>query len=222
MLGDKVHHLAAGHAGGAGGDGKLGDQLGAGEGIFMGGFVGEDLEGQRVQRIARQHGGGFVKGLVDGRLAAAQIVIVHARQIVVDEAVDMDAFDGEGDAQGAFPVDIEQVAGGNHQQRPHALAAADGGVAHGVEQLRPAVGRYRQQPVETLVHRLADGIERGLQAVGFIDHVGPRTHAARPGAGSNGRVPTAAPASFCWMASMRALASASFNSQCAFNAWPSV
>jgi len=42
------------------------------------------------------------------------------------------------------------------------------------------------------------------------------------GAVSNGRVPIASPASFCWIASIRARAPSSWRSQCAFSAWPSV
>ena len=72
--------------------------------------IGEDLERQRVQRIAGEDRGAFVEGAVHGRLAAAQIVIVHARQIVVDQRIDMDAFDREAGAQRAVAIDVEQVA----------------------------------------------------------------------------------------------------------------
>ena len=63
----------------------------------MGRLVGEDLEGQRVQRIAGKDRGRFVEGVVHGRLAAPEVVIVHARQIVVDQRIDVDAFDREPD-----------------------------------------------------------------------------------------------------------------------------
>ena len=38
-----------------------------------------------LQAIANQNGGRFVIGLVRGGAAAAQIVVVHGRQIVVDQ-----------------------------------------------------------------------------------------------------------------------------------------
>ncbi len=95
LAGRQVHHLPAGHAGRAGGAGELDDQLGADEGILVRRLVGEDLEGQSVQRIAGEDRGAFVEGAVQSRLAAPQIVIVHARQIVVDQRIDVDALDRE-------------------------------------------------------------------------------------------------------------------------------
>ena len=75
------------------------DQLGADERILVGRLVGEHLEGERVERIAGEDRGAFVEGAVQGRLAAPQIVIVHARQIVVDQRIDVDALDRERDPQ---------------------------------------------------------------------------------------------------------------------------
>ncbi len=60
------------------------------------GVAGEHFEGQRLQGIARQHCGTFVKRLVAGRLAAAQVVVVHGWQVVVDQAVGVDHLDGDG------------------------------------------------------------------------------------------------------------------------------
>ncbi len=53
----------------------------------------------RLQRVAGQHGGGLVVRLVHGRPAAAQVVVVHARQVVVDQAVGVDALQRAGGAQ---------------------------------------------------------------------------------------------------------------------------
>ena len=59
-----------------------------------------DFKRLRQQRVARQHGDAFAEDLVVGRLAAAEIVVVHRRQIVVDERVGVDALDGAGQRQG--------------------------------------------------------------------------------------------------------------------------
>ena len=96
--GAQVHHLAAGHARRAGRAGKLGDQLGADERILVRRLVGEHLERQGMERIAGEDRGRFLEGAMQGRLAAPQIVVVHARQIVVDQRIDVDAFDRERDA----------------------------------------------------------------------------------------------------------------------------
>src|SRR3546814_9266276 len=70
-----------------------------------------------MQRIAGEHRGPLVKGAVDGRLAAPDIVIVHARHVVMNEAVAVDAFDRERDPKRTLAVDVEQVACRDHQQR---------------------------------------------------------------------------------------------------------
>ena len=70
---------------------------------------------------------------------APQVVVVHARQVVVDQRVDVDAFHREPDAQRAVAVDVEQRAGRRHEQRTHPLAPADRGVAHRLVQAAAAV-----------------------------------------------------------------------------------
>ena len=61
-------------------------QFGAHERVGMGGNVGQHLERQRVQRIACKNRGRLVERLVHRWLAAAQIVVIHRRQVVVDRA----------------------------------------------------------------------------------------------------------------------------------------
>ena len=56
------------------------DKLGADEGIGMRLGIGHDLERERLQRIAGEHRHRLAELLVDGRLAAPHVVIVHARQ----------------------------------------------------------------------------------------------------------------------------------------------
>jgi hypothetical protein len=46
---------------------------------------GKHLEGERLQRIAGEDGGGLVKGTVAARFAAPQVVIIHRWQVVVDQ-----------------------------------------------------------------------------------------------------------------------------------------
>ena len=149
----------------------MGDEFQPGDWILVGGRIGQDFKGQIVQAIAGQHGGGFIEGLVHGGLPAAQVIIVHARQIVVDQAVDMDAFDRERDPERLFAWHMEDIAGRNHQQRAHAFATADRRMAHGFIQPSAAVIGHGQQPIETLIDGLADGIKGGLQAERGLHHV---------------------------------------------------
>ena len=54
---------------------------------------GQDLEGQRLQRVTGQNRRRLVPLDVHRRLAAADRVVVHARQVVVHQAVGVDALD---------------------------------------------------------------------------------------------------------------------------------
>ena len=46
-----------------------------------------------LERIARQNGGRLVERAVNGRSTMAQRVVIHARQIVVDQRIDVDRLD---------------------------------------------------------------------------------------------------------------------------------
>ena len=90
-----------------------------GPGLFTGMRVGlaENFERPALQRVAGKNGGRFVKRLVRGRLAAPQIVIVHAGKVVVDQRIYVNALDREAHPQCPFPVDMEQPAGCSHQHQ---------------------------------------------------------------------------------------------------------
>ena len=91
--GGQVDRLPAGHAAGAGGPGEHADHLQARAGGGLAeGLVGEHGKGQRLQRVPDQHRGALVVGAVAGRAPAAQVIVVHRRQVIVDEAVDVDQF----------------------------------------------------------------------------------------------------------------------------------
>ena len=90
----KVEHLAANHAAEARGAGKTQDEFGPHGPVRIRRRVGQDLEGQRLQRVAGQNGGGLVEGHVHRRPVAAQIVVVHGREIVMDEGIAVQEFDG--------------------------------------------------------------------------------------------------------------------------------
>ena len=47
----------------------------------------QQRERQYLQRIAGEYGGRFIEGAMTGRATAAQVVIVHRRQIVMHQRV---------------------------------------------------------------------------------------------------------------------------------------
>jgi len=106
------------------------------------------LECARLQRIAGEDGGGFVEGDVHGGLAAAQVVVVHRRQVVVHQRIGVDQFHRDGGRMQRGFVRLQQRAAGIDEQGTHALAASQDGVAHGgMQALRCPVGR-RQCPLQ--------------------------------------------------------------------------
>ena len=68
-----------------------------------------------MQRVARQYRRCFVISAVDGRLAAPQVIIVHTRQVVMHERIDMDRFDRCTNAQCNIAVDMEKRCGCRYQ-----------------------------------------------------------------------------------------------------------
>ena len=88
------------------------------------------LEGLGQERVARQDGDTFAEDLVVGRLASPEIIVVHGRQVVVDERVSMNAFNGTGQGQGNVRIATAGRRGGQAEGGPHALAAGEKRVAH--------------------------------------------------------------------------------------------
>ena len=138
------------------------------------GRIAQYLERERQQGVAGENGGGFVIGAVDGRLAAAQIVVVHAGEIVVDERVDVDALDREAGPDRALPGDPEQAGGGDGEERSKPLAAADGRVAHRLIEAAARIGRIGQDRLEQSVDLRRGPAHRRAQDDGGADRVDHR------------------------------------------------
>ena len=202
----QIHHLPARHAGGAGRARKLQHQFGADEGIGVSRGIGENLERQRVEAVARQDRGRLVESLVDGGFAASEIVIVHRRQIVMNQRIDMDAFERERGAAGAIPIHPEQPRGGEDEQRPQALAAADRRMAHRPVEIGAGIVGDRQQLVEPPIDIGGYIGERGGERQGRGRH-GERHPAA------NGVVAAGRPSPSSLIASIRACAASSRSAQ---------
>ena len=95
--------------------------------------LADDLKGAGLQAVADQHGGSFVVGHVTAGLAVAQFVVVHGRQIVVDQGVAVDHLHGNGRGLSPIGGSPQAVAGGQRQQRSQTLATAKQRIAAGVQ-----------------------------------------------------------------------------------------
>ena len=71
-------------------------------GVGMRFLARQNVEGEGEKAVAGEDRGRFVEFAMRGRLAAAQFVIVHGRQIVMDQRIAMHAFKRRARHQGAF------------------------------------------------------------------------------------------------------------------------
>src|SRR6185437_10161121 len=94
-----------------------------------------------------------------GGSAAAQIVIVHRRQIVVHERVHVHELDGARRTLHLALREPECAGGGKYEGRPHAFASAEYAVAHCLVKSSRHERRRRQARGERALHALAPGLE---------------------------------------------------------------
>ena len=156
----QIDRLAAGHAEGADGlrqhvdqpqaDGGRGGQLR---------IARQQLKRQRLQRIAHQQRRRLIIGLVAGRPAAPQIVVVHRRQVIVHQRVHVHEFDGAGRRLDLVFRQAQRARGGEQQRRPDALAAAQNAVAHRLVQARRVRRRVQEAARPGVLHAQPPGFE---------------------------------------------------------------
>ena len=147
FLGKEVLHLAADEVLAAGGVAERADEGGGEDGLGgVGG--GEERKGVGEQGVAGEQRGGFVEGPVGGGAAAAQVVVVHTWQVVVDERVGVDAFEGDGGGEGVVGV-AKLLRGGECEDGTEAFASGLDAVAHGGVEAAGDGGGGGQVAVET-------------------------------------------------------------------------
>ena len=122
-----------------------------------------DVEGKRQQRVTDKNCGRLVEGLVHGRPSAPQIVVVHGRQIVMDQRIAVHEFERGAGHQRARARSAEHRGGLDQQKWPQAFAAIQRCMAHGRDQPRrprdfPVERRVAEEPLE---QRFGLGGDRG-------------------------------------------------------------
>ena len=158
FLGEEVFDLAADEALAAGGDGEFAGERETGRGGVAG---REEFEGVGEQGVAGEEGGGFVEGFVAGGATAAEVVVVHAGEVVVDQRVGVYALDGDGGGEGIESGRTGELRRGQKQDGAEAFAAGLKTVAHGLVQARGAGGGRRQESVEGGFDLGDGGLEAG-------------------------------------------------------------
>ncbi len=143
-LGDEVEHLAARHPPRARRARQLQHQVGTHPRIVVSRRVRENLERQRVQAIPGEDGIRLAERLVEGRLAAPKVGIVHARQVVVDQRIGMNQFDGACGRHRERAVAADCIGAGQTKNRPQTLAAGHEAVLHCLQHDSRAVRSGRE------------------------------------------------------------------------------
>jgi len=162
----EVEYLAGNEPQAAGGSGELADE--GGHVISAGGgSVAEDLEGDGKEGIAGEDGDAFAEDLMIGRPAAAEVIVIHAGEIVVDERVGVDAFDGTGVGQGGVDGAAAGLRGCEGEDGAKTLAARKEAVAHRLVESGGFDGGLREETAKRLIHQ-----RRALREILIQKHVG--------------------------------------------------
>ena len=98
--------------------------------------VRQQLEGERLKRIASEDGHVLAVNLVTGRHAASEIVVIHAREVVVNKRVSVQAFHSTGSRQGGGDVSSTGFSSRESENGPQAFSSCEHAVPHGFVESR--------------------------------------------------------------------------------------
>ena len=104
--------------------------------------------GEGLQRVAGEDRVGLAEPLPDRRTSAPELVVVHRRQVVVDERVVVEELDRGGREPRVLGRPADGDGRGEADERTDPLAARADGVAHGLGEDGGAFRRGRQDVVE--------------------------------------------------------------------------
>ena len=93
-------------------------------------------EGFRLKRISGQRCGAFSIHDMVGGLPATQGIVVHARQIIMNETIRMEHFNGAGNRHGRLHISTDKTAKFQNQYGSNSLSAGKQTVPHGLTQTR--------------------------------------------------------------------------------------
>ncbi len=169
-LGFQVGHLAGNQATAPRCDGEFAEKIPR---LVARGFPDsrQNLKRLRQKRIPGEHGDALAENFVRGRASPPEIVIIHARQIVMDEGVRVDALDGTGRRKGFGGFSSAGLGRSQAENRPHPLASGEEAVAHGAVDGGGFGRGFRQEPVERGVD-----LARALAQVRWQAHRGSILH----------------------------------------------
>ena len=103
--------------------------------------------GRRLEGVSRQYCQGLTVNLVVGGFTPAEIVIIHAGQVIMDQRIRVDQLQCAAKGQRQVPVNAAQPGKLQRQHRSDPLSAAQDRISHSVIQL--AIGHlFGKQTVQ--------------------------------------------------------------------------
>ena len=122
-----------------------------------------DFERDRQQRVAREDCDAVPENFVARRATSAEIVVVHAREIVVDERIGVDAFHRAGERQRVVDLAATRFGRSEAKNRPQTFSAREQTVSHRLVNRRRSHVLLRQISIERAINRLLPGLEISFQ-----------------------------------------------------------
>ena len=123
-LGLEVQGLPAAHAAVAGGLAELLEHSDfVRKELLRHRMAREDLKAKVLEGIAREYAQSLAEGLVDSGLPAAEDIVVHGGEIVMDKGVGVDALDGGSGALKDCLIGAQELSRNEDEERAHALPA---------------------------------------------------------------------------------------------------
>jgi hypothetical protein len=141
------------------GGGELGDEE-AGEARRFRIGRGEDLEREGEEGVSGEDSGGLVVRAVASGAAPPEVAVVHGGEVIVDQAVAVEAFHGGGGGEGVG-VGSEGLGHLAEEDGAEPLAAGLDAVAEGLVERGRGLLRLGQLAAEFGFHGLPAGVELG-------------------------------------------------------------
>jgi hypothetical protein len=129
-------------------------------------LISKNRERKCLQRIAYENRRSFIVGTVAGWPATPQVIVVHRRKIIMDEAVNMDQLNRSRRGIEIGQRRAERFARQINESGSQSFATTQGAVSHRLAQPLSAGVREREASVEHLL----DSISIGFYAVFECGH----------------------------------------------------
>ena len=123
----------------------------------------EDLESDRKQGVPGEYGNAFAIFDMTCWHTPTQIIVIHARKIVVNERVSVDALHRGSGSERILVVTVTGFGGGQAKNRTQAFTAGEHAVSHRIMDRGRTSACRRKELAERLVDDLAAFREIGFQ-----------------------------------------------------------